>query len=693
MRTSNKIDCDNSAVVFDESLVACWPSTSKEPSPGAVANPDSTFDGLPLRSAVETASLLKSWNPRPTDSSVKATIHQIIERQASLAPDAVALVFGEARMSYRELNESSNQLARKLRTLGVSPDSLVAVCFERSLEMIVSFLAVLKAGGAYLPVDPSYPKERLQMIFDDAQPRVLLTQERLLTCLCNPSAQVLCVDRDWTVVECESRNNLEPTSKPENLAYVIYTSGSTGKPKGVMVTHANVVRLMASTEGWFHFNRSDVWTMFHSCAFDFSVWEIWGSLMTGGSLVIVPFWVSRSPRDFYNLLSRRKVTVLNQTPAAFYQIIQVEESGYAQPLSLRYVIFGGEALNFANLRPWFERHADQQPRLVNMYGITETTVHVTYRLLTGSDGDAETRSLIGEPIPDLRLYLLDGKMSPVPPGVEGEIYVGGAGVARGYLNRPELSAERFVTDPFSDIPGARMYRSGDLARFFESGELEYLGRGDDQVKIRGFRIELGEIEAALVRHPAIRQACVIAKADEGGNKRLVAYYVPADSQSLQARKLRDFLSIKLPAFMVPSLYTPLAALPLNLNGKVDRAALPAPEAQKAKEMQQELTSNLEQMIAEVWKTVLHQESVGLDDSFFDLGGDSLLIVAVHSRLQELLNREIEIMDLFEFTTIRTFSQHLENSGAPTPTFSSVQQQAQRQREAFASWRIGKGGTA
>jgi acyl-coenzyme A synthetase/AMP-(fatty) acid ligase/acyl carrier protein len=403
--------------------------------------------------------------------------------------------------------------------------------------------------------------------------------------------------------------------------------------------------------------------------------------------------VTRSPRDFYKLLSREDVTVLNQTPAAFYQIIQVEESGTTLPLALRYVIFGGEALNFANLRPWFARHGDQQPRLANMYGITETTVHVTYRLLSASDAASETRSLIGEPIPDLRLYLLDAEKRPVAIGKEGEIYVGGAGVARGYLNRPELNKERFVADPFTDLPGARMYKSGDLARFSDGGELEYLGRGDDQVKIRGFRIELGEIETALVRHPEIRQACVTARADAEGNKRLVAYYVAADSQAPHTRDLKDFLSAKLPAHMVPATFIPLAALPLNLNGKIDRAALPAPEATKSLGTPGEFASNLEKSIASVWMEVLRQGAIELDDNFFDLGGDSLSLVTAQTQLQKLLHRDIQIVDLFKFTTVRTLAKHLENEGTTSETFSAAQQQARKQREAFARRRISKGGLA
>lgn len=627
------IDCDYNTDLFDETTIRRWLKHYENLLLDAVSHPDMAVDDLSLMSSPEVASLVAAWNPNFREIPVSHTIHQVIEAQAARAPEAIALTMGEERMNYRELNERANQLARSLRSLGVKPDTLVAVCFERSLEMIVAFLAVLKSGGAYLPIDSSYPKERLQMILDEAQPKVILTQERLIASLPGHSGHVLCVDRDWPSVSGEAKGNLESLSRPETLAYVIYTSGSTGKPKGVMITHANVARLMTATEAWFHFNHADVWTMFHSYAFDFSVWEIWGCLMTGGSLVIVPFWVTRSPQDFYNLLAQEKVTVLNQTPAAFYQIIQVEEAGYSKPLALRLVIFGGEALNFTNLRPWFKRHGDNQPQLVNMYGITETTVHVTYRLLTASDVEGETRSLIGVPIPDLRLYLLDDRKRPVPPGVVGEIYVGGGGVARGYLNRPELDSERFVANAFHGVAGERMYKSGDLARFFENGELEYLGRGDDQVKIHGFRVELGEIEAALAQYPGVRQTSVVARNNHPSEKKLVAYFVPSNGTRASATELREFLQGKLPAHMIPYAYLPLEAFPLTVNGKVDRAKLPAPDLGAASRSREYVAPRTpqEKALADILAEVLKIERVGVTDNLFELGADSLHVFQVTAR--------------------------------------------------------------
>jgi acyl-CoA synthetase (AMP-forming)/AMP-acid ligase II/acyl carrier protein len=455
-----------------------------------------------------------------------------------------------------------------------------------------------------------------------------------------------------------------------------------------MVTHANVARLLSATADWFQFNEDDVWTVFHSLAFDFSVWEVWGCLLHGGRLVIVPFTVSRSPEEFYELLRKEQVTVLNQTPSAFYQLVTVDEARRSQDLALRVVVFGGEALNFKTLRPWFARHGDRKPRLINMYGITETTVHVTYREVTGADAVEGSHSLIGIPIPDLQLHLLGEDKLPVAAGQVGEIYVGGSGVARGYLNRPELNAERFLRDPFSYNPEARLYKSGDLARFLPDGELEYLGRGDDQVKIQGFRIELGEVEAAIVEHPAVREARVIAHSDAAGTKRLVAYYVVEADIVLATRTLSEYLSAKLPSWMMPSVYLPVPAFPLTAHGKVDYAALPAPTLGSSAATPVS-GSEIEQRVADVWRQVLQADRIGLDDNFFDIGGTSLLLVSVHGKLQTLLGKKIPVADLFACTTVRTLSEKLGGTVQNSGSLHAVQDQAQKQRAAFARARAMK----
>jgi amino acid adenylation domain-containing protein len=618
---------------------------------------------------------------------------QIFSEAAAQYGDRTAVTCGDERISYRELEAQANELAQRLSRLGVGPDALVGVFLERSIRAIIALVAVLKAGGAYLPLDPAYPSERVVTIIEDARPAVLLSEERLLDKLPPHGAKVVCLDR-----EAESDSGAEgletrPDSSSENLAYVIYTSGSTGKPKGVMVTQANVARLFSATDEWFHFNQDDVWTLFHSLAFDFSVWEIWGCLLNGGRLVVIPFAVSRSPEDFYELLVRERVTVLNQTPSAFYQLMTVDQVRKSPDLAVRVVVFGGEALNFSALRPWFAMHGDGMPRLINMYGITETTVHVTYREVSAADAAAGARSLIGVPIPDLQLYLLDDDRQPVATGEVGEIYVGGAGVARGYLNRPELNTERFIEDTFSGDSGARLYKSGDLARILQDGEMEYLGRGDGQVKIQGFRIEVGEVEAAIVGHPAIREARVIAHTDSAGTKRLVAYYLARRPGVLQTRELAEYLGVKLPPWMIPSVYMPVEAFPLTPHGKVDYAALPAPAAGSARAEAEIFGTDLEEQVAVVWRQVLRADHVGLDDNFFDIGGTSLLLVSVHGKLQTVLNKKIQVADLFGYTTVRALAGRLgaetANSASRNSTQDRIQDQAQKQRAAFARARAMK----
>jgi acyl-coenzyme A synthetase/AMP-(fatty) acid ligase/acyl carrier protein len=428
-----------------------------------------------------------------------------------------------------------------------------------------------------------------------------------------------------------------------------------------MVTHQNVACLFRSTELYYQFSDRDVWTLFHSYAFDFSVWEMWGALLYGGRLVIVPHLVSRSPEAFRELLAREQVTVLNQTPSAFRQLIQAgQRPGPSPELALRYVIFGGEALEMRSLTPWFERQGDQRPLLVNMYGITETTVHVTFRPL--SAGDLGSGSLIGTPIPGWQVYILDSRRQPAPIGVPGEIYVGGAGLARGYWHRPELTAERFVANPFSAEPGARLYKSGDLARFLPDGGIEYLGRVDHQVKIRGHRIELGEIESALARHPAVRECVAVAREDAPGDKRLVAYVVSTQDQaSLTPGELRAALQTKLPGYMLPSAFVFLNALPLTPNGKINRRALPAPDATRP-ELNEAFAAPgtpTEEALATIWREVLGVERVGVRDDFFGLGGHSLLVTKVISRVRESFQVELPMGQFFETPTIAGLAAAIE----------------------------------
>ena len=544
-----------------------------------VADPGQAISKLPLLTEAERHQLLVEWNDTAVEYPRDRCIHQLFEAQVERSPEATALVYETQQLTYGELNARANRLAHHLRSLGVGPEVLVGVCLERSLELVVGLLAILKAGGAYVPLDPSYPAERLAFMLQDTQAPVLLTEQRSLAKLPAYAGHTLCLDRDTARIAQHPETNPPTSSRPTNLAYVIYTSGSTGKPKGVMVTHGNVVRLFSATQPWYAFDERDVWTCFHSYAFDFSVWEIWGAMAYGSRLVMVPYLVSRDPDAFHALLRRERVTVLNQTPSAFRQLIAADSrAGTASDLTLRLVIFGGEALEMQALRPWFDRHGDLKPRLVNMYGITETTVHVTYRPIRRTDLDATRGSMIGEPIPGLCVYLLDRYRQPVPIGVPGEIVVGGAGVSRGYLNRPDLTAERFIPNPFADDCASRLYRSGDLARRTSSGDLEYLGRIDEQVKIRGFRIEPSEVSVELGAHPGVRECHVMARRQASGDIGLTAYLVPNDAYGgdLTPPQLRGYLATRLPEYMIPVSFVTLASFPLTPTEKWIAPDLPEP---------------------------------------------------------------------------------------------------------------------
>jgi amino acid adenylation domain-containing protein len=605
------------------------------------------------------------------------------ETQVSLHPNAPALTMDGAGLTYGSLNARANQLAAYLRELGVGPESLVGVHLDRSFDLITGIFAILKAGGAYLPLDLACPEDRLTFMLEDSRAKVLLIHSNLAARFVHYSGTIICLDQEAGRIASYSEENVDSKTQPHHLAYVIYTSGSTGTPKGCLVTQENVARLFTATDPWFHFGSEDVWTLFHSSAFDFSVWEIFGALLYGGRLVIVPYMVSRSASAFRELLIRERVTVLNQTPSAFRQLVQADRILPPGDLALRYVIFGGEALEFQSLRPWFERYGDQRPQCVNMYGITETTVHVTYRPISLADLETNSGSNIGIPIPDLQVYVVDPQGRRVSTGETGEMLVGGLGVARGYLNRSDLTQERFIVNPFDPETSPRLYRSGDLARFRENGDLEYLGRIDHQVKIRGFRIELSEIESMLARHPSVKECAVLARADVGSEPRLVAYLVTGAQANVE--DLRTHLSQKLPEYMVPSAFVFLEAFPLTVNGKLDREALPAPGSERPHLASEYVApqSDLEKMLADLWKTALRQDKVSVNDNFFDLGADSLMLTTVHRRLQTELKREIPITELFQFPTIHSLAERLGANREETGLSDKTQARAQLQRAALA----------
>ncbi|HGN4289504.1 TPA: pyoverdine non-ribosomal peptide synthetase PvdD, partial [Pseudomonas aeruginosa] len=644
---------DYATDLFDASTVERLAGHWRNLLRGIVANPRQRLGELPLLDAPERRQTLSEWNPAQRECAVQGTLQQRFEEQARQRPQAVALILDEQRLSYGELNARANRLAHCLIARGVGADVPVGLALERSLDMLVGLLAILKAGGAYLPLDPAAPEERLAHILDDSGVRLLLTQGHLLERLPRQAGvEVLAID--GLVLDGYAESDPLPTLSADNLAYVIYTSGSTGKPKGTLLTHRNALRLFSATEAWFGFDERDVWTLFHSYAFDFSVWEIFGALLYGGRLVIVPQWVSRSPEDFYRLLCREGVTVLNQTPSAFKQLMAVACSAdmATQQPALRYVIFGGEALDLQSLRPWFQRFGDRQPQLVNMYGITETTVHVTYRPVSEADLEGGLVSPIGGTIPDLSWYILDRDLNPVPRGAVGELYIGRAGLARGYLRRPGLSATRFVPNPFPGGAGERLYRTGDLARFQADGNIEYIGRIDHQVKVRGFRIELGEIEAALAGLAGVRDAVVLAHDGVGGTQ-LVGYVVADSAEDAERLResLRESLKRHLPDYMVPAHLMLLERMPLTVNGKLDRQALPQPDASLSQQAYRAPGSELEQRIAAIWAEILGVERVGLDDNFFELGGHSLLLLMLKERIGDTCQATLSISQLMTHASV------------------------------------------
>lgn len=631
----------------------------------AESDPDEQIGNLDILAPEEHSSMVTDWQS-VSEKIPHACLSEQFEKQAALRPDAIAVVYENQELSYAELNERANRLARMMISEGVGPEQFVALALPRSLEMAVGLLAVLKAGAAYLPLDPDYPADRIAFMLKDAQPAFIMTNTKAANHI-PPVENVPKIVLDdpelaeklntYPAGNPKNKDRTQPLS-PLNTAYVIYTSGSTGVPKGVMIPHQNVTRLFAATEHWFRFSSGDIWTMFHSYAFDFSVWEIWGPLLHGGRLVIVPHHVSRSPEAFLRLLVKEGVTVLNQTPSAFYQFMQAEreQPDLGQALSLRYVIFGGEALELSRLEDWYNRHPENRPQLINMYGITETTVHVSYIELDRSMAALRANSLIGCGIPDLGVYVLDERLQPVPPGVAGELYVSGAGLARGYLGRPGLTSERFIADPFGP-PGTRMYRTGDVARLRADGSLDYVGRADHQVKIRGFRIELGEIEAALVQHPQLEDAAVIVREDQPGDKRLAAYVIPSE-ETFDTAELRRYAAERLPDYMVPAAFVTMKELPLTPNGKLDRKALPAPDFAAAVTGRGPRTPQ-EEILCDLFMEVLHLPRVGIDDRFFDLGGHSLLAVQLMSRIREALGVELSIGNLFEAPTVAGLAERLE----------------------------------
>jgi amino acid adenylation domain-containing protein len=632
-----------------------------------------------------------------------ATLLPQLERQARERPDAIAVVSDGRALSYATLHQRANRLAHLLRAQGVAADVPVAVCLPRTAELLVALLAVWKAGGAYVPLDPHAPAARLAYLVGDAGAPVLIATSALGDAI--PRGDEHRIDLDTAIEAIEPaeaiemgssvRDNGDVRTRPpgpeetpavaasvlaapvhgDNLAYIIYTSGSTGQPKGVGVTHRNIATLLAASDPLFGFDSQDTWTLFHSAGFDFSVWEMWGALAYGGKLIVIANDLARQPDALAALLRDERVTVLNQTPSAFRALQAMEASASID--TLRYVIFGGEALAFESLRPWVARHGVARPALINMYGITETTVHVTHHAVQAADVADASGSRIGRPLPHLQMYLLDQALQLVPVGVPGEIYVGGLGVARGYLGRPELTATRFVPDPFGSTPGARLYRAGDLARWRADGTGECLGRSDQQVKLHGYRIEPAEIEAALREQPGVRDAVVVLRDAASTEARLVAYVVPDPTETMRADqlltdRLQAALGRVLPAYMVPSVIVPIEALPLTPHGKIDRTALPAPAGARPTlgSAYAAPRTAFEATMAQVWADVLHVDRVGIHDNFFALGGDSMRTIQVQAAARER-GVDVSLAQLMRDQTIAELAARMQTESAEAIAGPSV----------------------
>jgi surfactin family lipopeptide synthetase C len=638
---------------------------------GIADDPDAKLGEIEMLTEEERAALRAEADTPAGDAPERTAprrLHETFAERALATPDAVAVECEDDRLTYAELDARSARLAARLGELGVNRGDRVALCLERSADMVVSILGVLRSGAAYVPLGLDHPRERLEYVVRDSGARVLVTHAAAREHAPAVDGAVVDLDADADALGACAPDGAEVAGDPGDVAYVLYTSGSTGRPKGVRVTHANVARLLTTALPLFTLSPGDGWAMFHAYTFDVSVFEMWGALTSGGRLVVVPYWVTRSPDLLDGLLRERDVAVLSQTPSAFRSwATYVLESGTAEPpAGLTSVVMAGEYLDVRTVEPWLERFGDERPWLVNMYGATETTVHTTFHRITRADLADPSCSNVGRPLADLRVHLLDHHRRTVPSGVPGEVYVAGAGVAPGYQNLPELTERSFVTDPAS---GERMYRTGDLARYLEGGDLEILGRIDLQVKIRGFRVEPGEVESVLRALDSVRDVVVTVHGGGSGDARLAAYVAPSGGAEDTAEEdlvhaLREAARERLPAYMVPSFFVVLDALPLTPSGKVDRTALPSPGGSRAAAGEYVAPrTDLEEKIAKVWSDVLGVDRVGAFDDFFALGGHSLLATRLAFQLRAALDVDVPVRTLFERPTVAALAETVDAVGA------------------------------
>ncbi|MDB6122829.1 MAG: Acyl carrier protein [Pedosphaera sp.] len=648
-----------------------------------VADPDQTISQISILTASEPQQL-NEWNNTRVDYPRTSCVHELFEAQAARTPDSMAVVCEGNELSYAELNARANQLAQHLQSLGVTASSLVAICVERSLEMVVAMLGTLKAGATYVPLDPALPKERLQFMLEDAEVAVVLTQESLLEAmqaLTNPIDQarktptLVCLDSNTELADNSIAHNVLSHATAESLAYVIYTSGSTGKPKGVQISHRAVVNFLESMRREPGLTEQDTLLAVTTLSFDIAGLEIWLPLLVGARVVIATREVTMNGKALSNLMNRSNATLMQATPTTWRLLL---ESGWGGNPRLK-ILCGGEAWSEELAQQLLERCGS----VWNMYGPTETTIWSAV-----SKVEHEQGIFIGRPIANTQFYVVDKNLQLVPVGVPGELCIGGDGLARGYLKRPELTAEKFLPNPFNNELGARIYKTGDLVRQRDDGQIEFLGRMDHQVKLRGFRIELGEIESVLRQHPNVREAVVVARAENSGDKRLLAYLVAKTEKKLVVEELREHLKTKLPEYMVPAVFITLDAFPLTANGKVNRKVLPAPDQNRPT-----LASNyaapgspMEKVLAEIWCKALRLEKVGVNDSFFDLGGHSLLMVQVHARFCEAASVNLSIVKMFQYPTISSLVKHLDQPSAENNSLQKVHDRARLQKQSFARQR-------
>ena len=619
------------------------------------SNPKMAISELPLLKETERHQLLVEWNKTNVNYPQDQCIHQLFEAQVERTPDAIAVVFEDQQLTYEQLNIRANQLAHYLKFLGVKTDDLVAVCMERSLDVIVGLLGILKAGGAYVPIDPDYPQERINFMLQDTQVKIILTEEKLVEKLqvCSENKiLIVCLDRDWQKISQNSETNLNNTVSAENRAYVIYTSGSTGTPKGVEVVHRSINRLLFGVN-YAYLDTTQRFLQMAPIAFDASTFEIWGALLHGARCVIFPKNIPTAT-SLREAIDKHDITILWLTTALFNGVIDDD----SQALSgLKQLLIGGEALSVAHVQKALETMPLTQ--IINGYGPTEST---TFTCCYPIPKQLETniKSIpIGCPIANTQVYILDKYLQPVPIGVVGELHIGGAGLARGYLHRPELTQDKFIPNPFEKTEDSKLYKTGDIARYLPDGNIEYVGRIDNQVKIRGFRIELGEIEAILSQNESIQNVCVIVREDNPGDKRLVAYIVPKSGETLTNSDLRQFLTQRLPSYMIPSAFVIVEFLPLTANGKVDRRSLKAPTNTSDSDRFIDARNQLELKLVQIWSDVLKLDKIGVQDNFFDLGGHSLLASYLITQIKQQLNKEITLATLFQNPTIEQLATIIE----------------------------------